>query len=82
MIILPITWGALAVVVQSPLALVIIAGILNALFLIGVAICTLYLSRYEADPRVKGGPAFNGLLILSAIAILGVGVISLIHVVF
>lgn len=82
MVILPITWGALAAVVQSPLTLVIIAGILNALFLIGVAISTLYLSRTETDARVKDGPVFNGLLIVSAIAILAVGVISLIDVIF
>ncbi|MCP6008946.1 hypothetical protein NL357_28660, partial [Klebsiella pneumoniae] len=52
MIILPITWGTLGVLANSPLALVVLAGILNALFLMGVAVATLYLSRTQTDPRV------------------------------
>lgn len=78
MVILPITWGLLAVAVKSPLELVIIAGILNALFLMGVAVSTLYLSRVETDPRVKDGTGFMFLLVISAVAIFAVGVISLI----
>lgn len=77
MVVLPITWGLLAVAVQSPLQLVIIAGILNALFLMGVALSTLYLSRSETDPRVKDGVVFHGLLWISAVAIFAVGIISL-----
>lgn len=77
MVVLPITWGVLAVVVQSPLALVIIAGILNALFLMGVAVSTLYLSRAETDPRVKDGNVFTVLLVVSAVAIFCVGIVSL-----
>ncbi|ANS78038.1 L-idonate 5-dehydrogenase [Serinicoccus hydrothermalis] len=78
MIILPITWGTLAVAVQSPLALVIVAGILNAVFLMGVAVATLFLSFTQTDTRVKDGSAFMVLLVISAIAIFGVGVISLV----
>ena len=77
MIVLPITWGTLGVLANSPLALVIIAGILNALFLMGVAVATLYLSRTQTDPRVKDGPGFMVLLVVSAIAIFAVGSISL-----
>jgi Mn2+/Fe2+ NRAMP family transporter len=77
MVVLPITWGTLAVLVQSPLALVIIAGMLNALFLMGVAVATLYLSWTQTDPRVKDGPVFMTLLVISAISIFAVGVISL-----
>jgi hypothetical protein len=77
MVILPITWGTLAVIAQQPLALVIIAGILNALFLMGVAVATLYLSWTQTDPRVKDGSAFMVLLVISAVAIFGVGIISL-----
>lgn len=78
MIVLPLTWGLLAVVVNSPLILVIIAGILNAMFLMGVAVSTLYLSHTETDPRVKDGGAFQVLLVVSAIAIFAVGVLSLV----
>ncbi|WP_226346905.1 Nramp family divalent metal transporter [Agilicoccus flavus] len=76
MIVLPVTWGLLAVAVNSPLVLVILAGVLNALFLMGVAVSTLYLSRAETDPRVKDGPGFAALLVVSAIAIFAVGVLS------
>lgn len=77
MVVLPVTWGLLAVVVQAALTLVVIAGILNSLFLMGVAVATLYLSRTETDPRVKDGKPFMVLLVISAIAIFAVGLIGL-----
>lgn len=76
MVVLPITWGLLAVVVNSPLALVLIAGVLNALYLMGVAVATLYLSRTQTDPGVKDGMGFFSLLVISSIAIFAVGAIS------
>lgn len=76
MIVLPIVWGALAILSANPLQLVIVAGILNALFLIGVAICTIYLARSATDPRVKDGTWFTVMLWVSAIAIIAVGVLS------
>lgn len=79
MVVLPIAWGTLGTVVSSPLALVIFAGILNAIFLMGVAISTIYLTRTQTDPRVKDGLPFTVMLIISAIAIIGVGVIGLIN---
>ncbi len=80
MILLPIAWGLLGVVANSPLALVIPGGILNALYLLVVAVATLYLSFRETDPRIKDGPAFTTFLLVSAVAILAVGVISLVNV--
>ncbi|MFP5415476.1 MAG: Nramp family divalent metal transporter [Actinomycetes bacterium] len=82
MIILPITWGTLGVLAASPLLLVIIAGILNALFLMGVAVATLYLSNVETDPRVKDGQSFLVLLVISALAIFAVGILGLWDVIF
>lgn len=82
MIILPITWGLLGIIAASPLALVILAGILNSLFLMGVAVATLYLSRTQTDPVVKDGPVFMTLLIISAIAIFAVGTIGLWDLIF
>ncbi len=67
-------------VANSPLALVILGGILNALYLLVVAVATLYLSFRETDPRIKDGPAFTTFLLVSAVAILAVGVISLVNV--
>ncbi len=78
-IILPITWGLFAIVFQSPLALVVLAGIGNALFLMAVVVATLYLSRTETDPRVKDGSAFTVYLLISAVAVFAVGVISLVN---
>lgn len=77
MISLPIIWGLLGVVASSPLALVILGGILNALYLMAVAVATLYLSFRETDPRIKDGPVFTGYLVLSAVAVFVVGIISL-----
>lgn len=79
MVVLPIAWGTLGTVVSSPLALVILAGILNAIFLMGVAISTIYLTRTQTDPRVKDGLPFTVMLIISAIAIIAVGVIGLVN---
>lgn len=78
MVVLPIVWGVLGTVVSSPLALVVLAGILNAVYLMGVAVATLYLSRAQTDPRVKDGPAFLVLLLVSAVAVFLVGIVGLV----
>ena len=64
---------------SSPLFLVVLAGILNAVFLMGVAVATVYLSRTQTDPAVRDGAAFKVMLIFSAAAIFLVGVIGLIN---
>ncbi|WP_306231555.1 Nramp family divalent metal transporter [Agrococcus beijingensis] len=79
MIVMPIIWGLFGTVISSPLALVVLAGILNAVFLIGVAIATLYLSRKQTDPSVRDGKAFTVMLIISAAAIVFVGVMGLVN---
>ncbi|MGO4956875.1 Nramp family divalent metal transporter [Luteococcus sp. Sow4_B9] len=77
MVFLPIIWGLLAVVVQSPLQMVILGGILNALYLMAVAVATLYLSHAQTDPRIKDGRFFMAYLVVSAVAVFAVGAISL-----
>lgn len=79
MIVLPIVWGLFGTVVSSPLALVVFAGILNAIFLMGVAAATIYLSHKQTDPRVKDGKAFTAMLVLSAVAVFFVGVMGLVN---
>ncbi|CAM3692436.1 Nramp family divalent metal transporter [Occultella aeris] len=79
MVVLPIVWGLLGTVVASPLALVILAGILNAVFLMGVAASTVYLSQRQTDPAVKDGRAFAVMLVISATAIFLVGIVGLIN---
>ena len=79
MIILPLVWGLFGTIVSSPLPLVLLAGVLNAVFLIGVAIATIYLSRTQTDRRVKDGKPTTVMLIISALSITAVGVIGLIN---
>jgi hypothetical protein len=78
MIGMPIIWGLLGVAVKSPLTLVIIGGILNAFYLMAVAVAALYLSFSETDPRIKDGRLFTAYLVLSAFSIFAVGVIALV----
>ncbi|WP_411721852.1 Nramp family divalent metal transporter [Mycetocola sp.] len=79
MIILPLVWGLFGTIVSSPLPLVLLAGVLNAIFLIGVAIATIYLSRTQTDPRVKDGKPTTVMLLISALSITFVGVMGLIN---
>lgn len=79
MILLPIGWGILGTAVSSPLALVIIAGILNAVYLIGAATATLYLAHTQTDPRIRDGRATTLMLWISAAAIIAVGAIGLVN---
>jgi FtsH-binding integral membrane protein len=79
MIILPIVWGLLGTIISSPLALVLLAGILNAVFLMGVAVATLYLTQAQTDPRTKGRYGFLVMLVISAIAVFLVGIVGLIN---
>ncbi|MET0887319.1 MAG: Nramp family divalent metal transporter [Mycetocola sp.] len=79
MIILPLVWGLFGTIVSSPLPLVLLAGVLNAVFLIGVAIATIYLSRTQTDPRVKDGKPTTVMLLISALSITFVGVMGLIN---
>lgn len=77
MIVLPIMWGILAVAVKSPLALILIAGVLSSIYLMGVVVATLMLMRTETDPRVKDGTPWTVYLIVSALSVFAVGVITL-----
>jgi Mn2+/Fe2+ NRAMP family transporter len=78
MIAMPLLWGLLGVVVNAPLALVIIGGTLNAFYLITVAIATVYLSTTQTDPGIRDGRLASAYLIVSAVAIVMVGVLGLV----
>lgn len=77
MIILPLGWAIIGVAVSAPLVLVVFGGILNAIYLIGVAISTVYLARHQTDPRVKGGTFMTVMMWISAVAICLVGGVGL-----
>lgn len=79
MIVLPIVCGLLGTIISSPLALVLLA-VLNAVFLMGVAVATLSLSRTHTDPRTRGGKLFTVLLVISAVAVFFlVGIVGLVN---
>lgn len=78
MIAMPLLWGLLGVVVNAPLTLVIIGGTLNAFYLITVAIATVYLSTTQTDPGIRDGRLASAYLIVSAVAIVAVGVFGLV----
>ncbi|MDD7586223.1 MAG: Nramp family divalent metal transporter [Corynebacterium glucuronolyticum] len=77
MIVLPILWAGAVTIFQSPLFLVLLGGTLNAVYLMIVAISTLYLAKTDTDPRIKDGTGFRALLVVSAIAIFAVGVLGI-----
>ncbi|MFZ2426599.1 MAG: Nramp family divalent metal transporter [Propioniciclava sp.] len=74
---LPVAWGLFAIAIQSPLAMVLIAGVGNAIFLMAVVIATLYLNKTETDPRIKGKTAWKIYLFVSCIAVFAVGGLGL-----
>jgi len=82
MVLLPLGWSIIGVAISSPLALVVFGGILNAVYLIGVAISTVYLSRHQTDPRVKGGTFMTVMMWISAFAICLVGGVGLYNTLF
>lgn len=77
MIVLPVTWAVFYFFVQSPVQMIILAGIGNALFLIAVVVAVLYLRRTQTDPRVKDGPVFTTYLLVSSVAVFAVGLLAL-----
>lgn len=66
---LPIIWGVAYLFFTSPVAMIVIGGIVNGLFLLAVVVAVWYLRRTEVDRRLYGGSMFNTLLVISSIAI-------------
>ncbi|WP_394274929.1 Nramp family divalent metal transporter [Luteococcus sp.] len=76
-VVLPVIWGLFAVVFQSPLTMVLLAGLGNAVFLMAVVVATLYLDARETDPRIRGRHAWHVYLWISAVAVFAVGVLGI-----
>jgi Mn2+/Fe2+ NRAMP family transporter len=66
---LPIIWGGSSLLLQSPVLMVQIGGVMTGVFLVAVLAATWYLRARETDRRVYGGGAFTALLLVSTIAI-------------
>ena len=71
---LPILWGSSSLLLQQPVLMIQIGGVMTGVFLLAVLVATWYLRSAETDPRVRGGPMFQAALLVStgAIALLGV----------
>ena len=77
---LPILWGAAFLYIQSPVLMVQIGGVMTGVFLLGAVAAVWYLRQNETDPRIHGGCLFNAVLVISSIAIILLGVYTVLKV--
>jgi Mn2+/Fe2+ NRAMP family transporter len=77
---LPIIWAAAYLLIQAPVIMVQIGGVMTGIFLVAVVIAVWYLRKTETDPRLYGGKVFNGFLAVSSVAIGLLGVYTLLSV--
>jgi len=77
---LPIVWGAAYLLIQAPVIMVQIGGVMTGIFLLGAVAAVWYLRNTEIDPRQRGGNLFSVALIISSIAIVALGVYSAVSV--
>lgn len=75
---LPIIWGAFAFGVKAPLTMVLIAGVINAFWLMAIVIAVVYLGRTQTDSRLRDGTLFMIYFAISAVVVFGVGVMTLV----
>ena len=66
---LPILWGGASLLLQQPVLMVQIGGIMTGIFLLAVLVATWFLRWRDIDPQLYGGPVATLLLVLSTIAI-------------
>ncbi|WP_210209707.1 Nramp family divalent metal transporter [Aureimonas flava] len=71
---LPIVWGTAYLFIQSPVLMIQIGGVSTGIFLLAVVIAAWYLRNTETDPDIRGGTAFNALLVVSSVAIVLLGI--------
>ncbi len=77
---LPIVWAIAYLFIQSPVLMVQIGGVATGIFLLAVVVAVWYLRQTEIDPRLYGGGPFHGLLVVSSIAIVLLGVYTALSV--
>jgi Mn2+/Fe2+ NRAMP family transporter len=73
---LPIIWGITYLVIQSPVIMVQIGGVMTGVFLLAIVVAVWYLRR-ETDDRLRGGSVFAATLVVSSVAIVLLGVYTL-----
>lgn len=77
---LPIIWGIAYLLIESPVIMIQIGGVMTGVFLLAVVIAVWYLRRTEIDRRLYGGGLFNLLLVVSSIAIGLLGIYTVLNV--
>lgn len=78
--VLPVIWAAMYLFVQSPLLLLQIGAIGNAIFLLAVLVAVWNLRTRDVDRRFRAGPWVTPVLAVSTAAITGLAVYSLLEV--
>lgn len=79
-VVLPIVWGIAYLIIESPVLMVQIGGVMTGIFLLAVVVAVWYLRRTEIDRRLYGGGLFNTMLVVSSIAIGVLGVYTVLDV--
>ncbi|MEU8352792.1 Nramp family divalent metal transporter [Streptomyces sp. NPDC048845] len=79
-VVLPAVWAAMYLFVQSPLLLLKIGAIGNAIFLLAVLIAVWQLRTTEVDRRFRSGSWTTAVLAVSTVAITGLAVYALLEV--
>ena len=77
---LPLLWAVIYLTIQSPVIMVQIGGVMTGVFLLGAVAAVWYLRQNETDPRIHGGGLFNAVLVISSIAIILLGVYTVLKV--
>lgn len=74
---LPTVWLLTFLWINSPLVMIMIGGIAGGIFLAAVAVSALYL-RSRIEPELRGGRFIHVALIVSALAIMALGIYSVV----
>jgi Mn2+/Fe2+ NRAMP family transporter len=75
---LPIIWAATSLLISAPVIMVQIGGVMTGVFLLAVVVAAWYLRARETDRRAWGGTTFTGLLALSSLAIMLLGLYTVV----
>lgn len=77
---LPLVWGGAFLWFQSPVLMVQIGGVMTGIFLVAVVIAVWYLRNRETDARLHGSKWFTLWLTVSSVAIIALGIYSVLSV--
>lgn len=73
-VLFPLAWGGAYLYFVSPVFMIQTGGFIGGLFLVAVTVATWYLRRTEVDEDLRGGGWLTWALLVSSVAIVGLGV--------